>query len=142
MAHTGFGKGGLGAEPPVATDFYVFCKKNTHFSVVFLSKSGLNPPLLALLVDLRYSISIFVCRLVVTENISGGQLPLLPPLATPLVKVVYLIGFFLPRLMKTQVLQRRNQTIILQLVAIRPAAGCDSFIYLFALDTKSGLKHC
>ena len=34
--------------------------------------SGLNPPLLALLVDLRYSISIFVCRLVVTENISGG----------------------------------------------------------------------
>ena len=25
-----------------------------------------------MLVDLRYSISIFVCRLVVTENISGG----------------------------------------------------------------------
>ena len=47
--------------------------------------SGLNPPLLALLVDLRYSVSIFVCRLVFTENISGGQLPLLPPpLATPL----------------------------------------------------------
>ena len=45
--------------------------KNTHFSVVFLSKSGLNPPLLALLVDLRYSISIFVRRLVVTEIISG-----------------------------------------------------------------------
>ena len=36
----------------------------------FLSKSGLNPPLLALLVDLRYSISIFVCRLVVTKNIA------------------------------------------------------------------------
>ena len=44
--------------------------------------SGLNPLLLALLVDLRYSISIFVCRLVVTENISerGGQLPPFPPL--------------------------------------------------------------
>ena len=38
-----------------------------------LLPSGLNPPLLALLVDLRYSISIFVCRLVVTEKISGGE---------------------------------------------------------------------
>ena len=85
MAHPRFGKGGLGAEPPAATDFYAFRKKNTHFSVVFLSKSGFNPPLLALLVNLRYSISIFVCRLVITENISGrGQLPLLSPLATPL----------------------------------------------------------
>ena len=44
--------------------------------------SGLNSPLLALLVDLRYSISIFVCRLVVTENISRrGNCPFcLPPL--------------------------------------------------------------
>ena len=31
--------------------------------------SGLNPSLLELLVDLRYSIGIFVCRLVVTENL-------------------------------------------------------------------------
>ena len=55
--------------------------KNTHFSIVFLSKSGLNPPLLALLiVYLRYSISIFVCRLVVPENISGGVIvPFVPP---------------------------------------------------------------
>ena len=76
----------MGALPPAATNFQGFCKKNTHFSVVVLSKSGLNPPLLALSVDLRYNISIFVCRLVVTENISGGQLPLLPPsLATPLI---------------------------------------------------------
>ena len=39
--------------------------------------NGLNPPLLALLVDLRYNISIFVCRLVVIEDISEGrgQLP-------------------------------------------------------------------
>ena len=43
--------------------------------------SGLNPSLLALLVDLRYSISIFVCRLVVTENILGRAIA---PLATPL----------------------------------------------------------
>ena len=36
--------------------------------------------MLALLVDLRYSIGIFVCRLVVTENISGGgAIVLLPP---------------------------------------------------------------
>ena len=34
--------------------------------------SGLNPPLLALFVDLCYSICIFLCRLVVTENILGG----------------------------------------------------------------------
>ena len=31
-----------------------------------------------LFIDLSYSISIFVCRLVVTENIWGGQLPPLP----------------------------------------------------------------
>ena len=69
-------------------DFLFFYKKNIHFRVGFLSKketrvspSGFNPPLLALLIDLRF----FVCRLVVTENILGGQLPpLLPPLATPL----------------------------------------------------------
>ena len=34
--------------------------------------SGLNPPRLALLVDLRFSNSIFVCWLMVTENISRG----------------------------------------------------------------------
>ena len=47
--------------------------------------SGLNPPLLALSVDLRISISIFVCRLVFTENISGGEgIAPFAPLATPL----------------------------------------------------------
>ena len=72
--------------------FRVFTRK-TLISAYFLSKkdtrvpaSGLNLPLLALLVDLRYSISIFVCRLVVTENIRGGGAisPLPPFLATPL----------------------------------------------------------
>ena len=57
---------GLGAEPPVATNFLFFYKKNTHLSVVFSSQkdtrelrlpSDLNSPLLALLIDLRYSIS-------------------------------------------------------------------------------------
>ena len=78
MAHPGFGEGGaptgsVGALPPAATNFGGFWKKNTHFSVVFCRiLSGLNPPLLALLVDLRYSFSIFVYRLVVTKNISGG----------------------------------------------------------------------
>ena len=72
---------GLGAQLPAATNFSVAYKKNTHFSVVFfffwpkkntrVPPSGFNLPLLALLVDFRYSISIFVCRLVVTENISG-----------------------------------------------------------------------
>ena len=64
-----------------ASSRHEFLQKNTHFSLFFLSKkdtrvplSGFNPPLLALLVDLRYSISIFVCRLLVTENISGGGL--------------------------------------------------------------------
>ena len=42
--------------------------------------SGLNSPLLALLADLGYIISIFVCRLVVTENISGGGIA---PFASP-----------------------------------------------------------
>ena len=42
--------------------------------------SGLNPSLLALLVDLRYSISIFARRLMVTENISGRAVaPFAPP---------------------------------------------------------------
>ena len=93
MAHPGFGKGGYpnwgrSPQPPEATGvweqspqppriFRVFAKKNS-FLRSFLSKSGLNPPLLALFVDLRYSIGIFVCRLVVTENISGGALPFLP----------------------------------------------------------------
>ena len=73
---------GYGGEAPSSHGFLRFCKKNTHFSIAFLSKNGLNPPLLALLVDLRYSISVFVCRLAVTENISGGgggQLSLSPP---------------------------------------------------------------
>ena len=71
MLHSGFGKGaptgGLGAESLASTDLKGCYKKNTHFSVVFLSKkdsqvppSGLNPPLVALSVDLRYSISVFV----------------------------------------------------------------------------------
>ena len=47
--------------------------------------NDLNPLLPALLVDLRYSISIFVCRLVVTENISGeGAIALFAPLDTSL----------------------------------------------------------
>ena len=47
--------------------------------------SGLNPPLLALLVDLRYSISIFVRRLLVTKNISrGATAPFALGLTTPL----------------------------------------------------------
>ena len=56
------------------------------------TSSGLNPPLLALLVDLRYSISIptFVCRLVVAKNMIFRQLTSLPPpLATPLSIGVY-----------------------------------------------------
>ena len=44
---------------------------------------GLNPSLLALLVDLRYSISIFIRRLVVTENISRRAIALLPPWLRP-----------------------------------------------------------
>ena len=88
-AHPRFGKGGsqsrrrlrgsrdrapsrhgfLGCSVPVV----VLSKKDTR-----VPPSVLNPPLLAsLLVDLRYNIIIFVCRLVVTENISVGQLP--PP---------------------------------------------------------------
>ena len=48
---------------------------------------GLNPSLLALVVDLRYSNSIFVCRLVVTENILRRAIAPLAPLATPLAVV-------------------------------------------------------
>ena len=81
--------------------FRVFTRKNTHFSVVFLSKqdtrvppSGLNPFLLALFVDLRYSISIFVCRLVVTENISGeGEAIARPPLSPGYVFAFVLFAF-------------------------------------------------
>ena len=89
------GSGGLGTirqrlrwsgdRAPAATNIWGIYKKNTHFSLVFLAKkdtrvppSGLNLPLLALLVGLRYCISIFVCRLEVTENISGGNFPLCP----------------------------------------------------------------
>ena len=77
---------GSGGKAPSSHGFLGFLQEKYSFSRIFLSKSGLNPPLLALLVDLRYSISIFVCTLVISENISGGQLSLLPPLllATPL----------------------------------------------------------
>ena len=79
---------GLCPQPPQI--FRDFTRKTLILAYFFVEKgqrvppNGFNPPLLALLVDLRYSISIFVCRLVVTENISGeggrGQLlSLLPP---------------------------------------------------------------
>ena len=80
MAHSGFGKGGsttggLGSKSPATLS-----KKDTQ-----VPSSGLNAPLLALFADLRYSSSIFACRLVVTENISGdgGQLPSFPPWLRP-----------------------------------------------------------
>ena len=72
-----------GGSAPSRHEFLGFLQKKTLIlSVVVLSKSGLNPPLLALLVDSRYSISILVCRRVVTENISGGGA--IAPFAAPL----------------------------------------------------------
>ena len=73
--------------------FLGFLQEKHSLKRSFLSKkdtrvapSGLNATLLALLVDLRRSISIFVFRLVVTENISGGWGYDFGGLATPLMR--------------------------------------------------------
>ena len=73
---------GPGGSAPSRHEFLGLLQKHSYLAHrSFLSKKdsrvpprGLDPPLLALLVDLRYSIGIFVCRLVATKNISGGQL--------------------------------------------------------------------
>ena len=67
---------------------FFLSKKNTQ---VAYPPSNLNPPLLVLIEDLSYCISIFVCRLVVTENILRGNCPLCPPLGIIIQLMIFLV---------------------------------------------------
>ena len=93
---------GSGGTAPSRHEFLGFLQEKHSFQrSFFLSKkdtqvayppSGLNPPLLVLFVDLSYSVSIFVGRLVVAENILGeGNCLLCPPLGIITQFMIFLV---------------------------------------------------